>query len=180
MSFLQDAINHLRQTGIGMHGKECIYQCNICGVGEKCTAHTQTYSSLTKLWEIVLCPKLIGSELFGLKCLLGNCQSCGPAKKLPICPIEDSDSVQVKVKIFEDIQIGQTETGKKKKRKVLSHKEMSSKELLDLFRGHLSNFIKHNWVYRWQSEQFKECLRIFPDDMVVSVVNFAENYTFKE
>ena len=136
--------------------------------------------ALQSYWELVLCPKAIGSEIFDLKCLLGDCQSCGPAKKLPICPMEDSDSVQVKVKIFEDIQIGQTETSKKKKRKVLSHKEMSSRKLLDLFRGHLSKFIKHNWVYRWQAEQFKECLRIFPDDMVVLVVDFAENYTSKE
>lgn len=180
MSFLRDALNHSRQVAKGVHGKECACRCDICGADETCTAHTQTYSSLTRLWESVLCPKPIGSELFGLKCLLGNCKSCGPAKKLPICPIEDSDSVQVKVKIFEDIQTGQTETGTKKKRKVLSLKEMSSKELLDLFRGHLSKFIKHNWVYRWQSEQFKECLRIFPDDVVVSVVDFAENYTFKE
>ena len=84
------------------------------------------------------------------------------------------------VKIFKDIQVRETDSGKKKKRKVLSHKEMQPRELIDLFRDHLQKFIKHNFIYRWQAEQFKECLHVFPDDVVVSVVDFAENYTFKE
>ena len=68
-----------------------------------------------------------------------------------------------------------------KKINFLSHKEMQPKELFDLFRDHfLQNFIKHNFVYKWQAEQFKECLRVFPEDVVDSIVDFAENYTFKE
>ena len=174
MSFLQDAINHLRQTGIGMHGKECICQCNICGVGEKCTAHTQTYSSLTKLWELVLCLKPGNAEFFALTCLMGGCKSCGPSKKLSTCPMEESSTqCTIKVKIFEDIQVGETDSGKKKKRKVLSHKEMQPGELIDLFRDHLQKFIKHNFIYRWQVEQFKECLHVFLDDVAVSIVDFA-------
>ena len=57
---------------------------------------------------------------------------------------------------------------------------MQCRELLVLFRDHLKKFIKHNFVYRWQAEQFKECLLRFPEDVVISVVDFAENYTFKE
>ena len=134
MSFLQDDINHLRQTSIGMHGKECICQCNICGVGVKCTAHTQTYSSLTNLWESVLCLKPSNAEFFALKCLMGGCKSCGPSKKLSTCPMEESSTQRtIKVKIFEDIQVGETDFGKKKKRKVLSYKEMQPGELIHLF-----------------------------------------------
>ena len=181
MSFLRDALNHIRQVSYGVHGKECTCQCDICGVDVKCNAHTKNFPSLTKLWESVLCSKASGSGFFALKCLMGKCSSCGPSKKLPICPIEDSNRARmVTVKIFEDLEVGETDTGKKKKRKVLSHKEMQCGQLLVLFREHLSKFIKHNFVYRWQAEQFKECLHTFPEDVVVSVVDFAENYTFKE
>lgn len=51
MSFLRDALNHSRQVAKGVHGKECACRCDICGADEKCRAHTQTYSSLTNLWE---------------------------------------------------------------------------------------------------------------------------------
>ena len=119
MSFLKDAINHIRQVSYGVHGKECSCKCDICGQDDKCNSHTKTFSSITKLWESVLCPKASGSSFYAQKCLIGKCSSCGPSQKLPVCPIEESSSAgMVTVKIFEDIQVGCTETGKKKKRKV--------------------------------------------------------------
>ena len=60
---------------------------------------------------------------------MGGCPSCGPLKKLLICPLEESSTIHtIKVKIFEDIQVGDIDAGKKKKRKVLSHKEMQLRE----------------------------------------------------
>ena len=44
----------------------------------------------------------------------------------------------------------------------------------------MRKFIHHNFIYRWKAEQIKECILQFPEDVVVSVVDFAENYTFKE
>ena len=41
-------------------------------------------------------------------------------------------------------------------------------------------FINNNFVYRWQAEQFKICLSVFLDDTIILVINFVENYFFKE
>ena len=78
---------------------------------------------------------------------------------MPTCPREESTTeCVVTVKLFEDVEVGYTDAGKKKKRKVLSFKKINSKELLVLFRDHLKKYIQHNFVYRWQAEQFKESL----------------------
>ena len=45
------------------------------------------------------------------------------------------------VKLFEDIEVGYTDAGKKKKRKVLSFKKIISKDLQVLFRDHLKKYI---------------------------------------
>ena len=96
------------------------------------------------------------------------------------CPMEESSGCTVKVKVFEDNEVGYTDAGKKKKRKILSFKTMQCKEFLIMFKDHLKKFIQHNFIYRWQAEQMKECILRFPEDVVVSVVDFAENYTLKE
>ena len=58
---------------------------------------------------------------------------------------------------------------------------MKCKELFILFRNHLKKCIQHNFIYRWQAEQFKECILQFPKIVVLFVVHcFFENYTFKE
>ena len=51
---------------------------------------------------------------------------------------------------------------------------------MSLFVVSLGKFIKHNFIYSWQAHQFKNCISDFPNDVVVSVVDFAENYTFKQ
>ena len=53
-------------------------------------------------------------------------------------------------------------------------------KFIQLVKTKLKIFITHNYVARWQGQQFKDCLLRFPDDVVVSVVDFAENYAFKE
>lgn len=180
MSFLRDALNQIRQGSLGLHSTSCTCQCEICGATDTCNACAQTYSSTTVLWESIVCPKSENASHHKRNCLMGECSICGTGK-MPACPREESQTgCIVTVKLFEDVEVGQTDAGKKKKRKVLSFKKMNSKELLVLFRDHLKKYIQHNYVYRWQAEQFKECLQVFPETVVLSVVDFAENYTFKE
>ena len=49
-------------------------------------------------------------------------------------------------------------------------------DLLQVFKKDLQFFIKHDFVYQWQAKQFKVCIKHFPKDVVVSVVDFAKNY----
>lgn len=59
-------------------------------------------------------------------------------------------STKIVVKIFEDLEVGTAHDGTKKKRKVLSHKEMSCQDLSVMFKDHLKKYIMHSFVYRWQ------------------------------
>ena len=42
---------------------------------------------------------------------------------------------------------------------------------IHLFSDHLKSFIKHNFIFRWQAQQFKDCLLKFPSNVVLSVVD---------
>ena len=70
--------------------------------------------------------------------------------------------------------------GNNKKRKDLLRREMKWWEFLELLKTKLKLFITHNYVAQWQGQQFKNCLLWFPDDVIVLVVDFAKNYSFKE
>jgi hypothetical protein len=42
----------------------------------------------------------------------------------------------------------------------------------------LQDFITHKYVAKWQDCQFKESLHSLLEDLVLSVIDFLENYTF--
>jgi hypothetical protein len=39
--------------------------------------------------------------------------------------------------------------------------------------------MRHNFVSWWQDQQFKQRLKYFPSDTMVSVIDFVENYNFE-
>ncbi|KAH7296366.1 hypothetical protein KP509_26G021100 [Ceratopteris richardii] len=49
-----------------------------------------------------------------------------------------------------------------------------------LLKSKMKSVIIHNYVARWQAQHFKYRLQKYQDDVIVSVINFAKNYTFKE
>ena len=82
------------------------------------------------------------------------------------------------VKLFQDVET--MYEGRLRKRKDLLKIDIPPMDLVEKFRVKFQNFIKHNFVYQWQATQFKNCVTEFPSDVIVSVVDFAENYTIKE
>ena len=70
--------------------------------------------------------------------------------------------------------------GRKSSLKDIVLKKMLPRELLQVYQYHLKKYIIHNFIFRWQAQQFKDSISLFPDNVVVSVVDFAENYSFKE
>ena len=72
-----------------------------------------------------------------------------------------------------------TKSGVTKKRIKLIYKETNPLEVINDFKKHLKIFITHNFCSYWHLTQFKECISNFPNDVVLSVVDFVENYTFK-
>lgn len=178
MIFLKEAINHMRQKQ-GMHGIGCACMCAICMSEENpgmCQAFTHLFTSINKLCESVLCAKPSDCTFHMLSCLMGDCQQCGPSRMI-LCPKERIEtSFQLTVKVFEDV----SNEGATKKRKDLSIKQMDCKDFVDLLQRHMRLYIKHSFIATWQAQQFRECIKRFPNDVVVSVIDFAENYSFKE
>lgn len=51
---------------------------------------------------------------------------------------------------------------------------------LDYLKPKFKDFILHNYVAKWQAEQYKLSLDTFPPTSILSAIDFAENYTFGE
>ena len=94
ISFLRDAVNSIRQGSHGLHGLNCTYKFDICVSTDNCQANTRTSTSMTILWESVVCPKDDGSTYHKLKCLMGECSSCGPGMKFKACQWKNLVDVQ--------------------------------------------------------------------------------------
>jgi hypothetical protein len=56
---------------------------------------------------------------------------------------------------------------------------MSSTRFIDYLKPKLQYFVRHNFVSRWQDQQFRKCLKHFPADLIISVIDFAKNYNFE-
>ncbi len=52
------------------------------------------------------------------------------------------------------------------------------KLFLRFFKNMFRDFITHNYVVPWQDSQFKESLRSLGKDVILSIIDFVENYTF--
>jgi hypothetical protein len=42
----------------------------------------------------------------------------------------------------------------------------------------LQNYVKHNFVAKWQDEQCRQMMKNLPADVIISHIDFAENYSF--
>jgi hypothetical protein len=65
------------------------------------------------------------------------------------------------------------------KKLTLVHKKTNSEEFIEYFKPKLQNFVKHNFVSRWQDKQFKAFIVSFPRNTIVSSMDFAKNYSFE-
>ena len=179
MSYLKDAVNYIRHKS-SLHNNLCDCVCSICQADTllKCNAAAMTFQSISSIIETILCPRQQDAIFHPYQCVMGKCTNCG-TRLLQWCPKEvgSEDSI-IPVKMFEDVE--SLYEGQLRKRKELVRKQFSPRSLIELFETTLNKFIKHNFTYLWQASQFKLCVSQFPSDVVVSVVDFAENYTFRE
>lgn len=136
-------------------------------------------ASLRLLWEEVLCPKPKDEEWHAIDCLRGACASCG-FQKLRICPDEVSDEKNCKIrwKKFGYETIGINKKDQPIRRLKLQYKETAPFVLVAELKSKIMTFLLHNFTAKWQDSQFKYALFNLPFYIVLSVLDFAENYTF--
>lgn len=99
---------------------------------------------------------------------------------LPICPQEAewSEHHLVKWRRFA-LEQKNSKIGTIFKKLTMAHKSTPFDGFIVYMKPKLQHFVRHNFVAWWRDEQSKDCLRSFPKDIVVLVVDFAENYSFK-
>ena len=190
MDLMRVGLNTLREEKRGLHAQRgCSCACAVCSTvlddaaadGVCCDAHHSVYKRITQLWEACLCPKLEFAEWHNLSCLMGECEDCG-VETLPLCPHELSSEEEPKLrwKQFSYVQIGMDrETGKPKKRLQEVYQETSPVLFINYMKPKIAAFIKHNFIANWQDHQCKEMMRNLPEGVLVSHIDFAENYEFQ-
>ena len=154
---------------------------NVCSHSPAtCIAGSKLYAGLTELWESIVCSKGELDEWHKRECLMGECDKCGVEKLFKFCEneLQGSGSALVDWRRFS-LEETISKKGKSLKRLTLVYKKTTSDEFIDYLKPKLDFFVKHNFVARWEDKQFRECLKSFPQDSVVSIVDFAENYTFE-
>ena len=72
-----------------------------------------------------------------------------------------------------------SETGKEKKRIDEVFKETSPGEFIAYLKPKVCAFIKHNFIANWQDQQCKEMMANVPEGVLISHIDFAENYDFQ-
>ncbi len=156
-----------------MRCAQCQHDCN------SCEAFAIQYDGLTEMWHAIVCPKGEFDEWHDVKCLYGECSMCG-VDKLPLCPaeVDGSDGRVVEWRRFAMEEVI-SKKGKVMKKLNLVYKKTSSPVFLEYLKPKLQAFVTHNFVARWEDKHFKKSMKSFPEDTVVSVVDFAENYKFE-
>ena len=111
-------------------------------------------------------------------CVMGDCDNCG-ISKLAICPLESAASTTVTWKCFENEVIGHTPEGKPRKRIVEAYRETSPIVFFEYLKSKLPQFVRHNFIARWQDDHYKLSMKCLGEDMILSHIDYAENYTFE-
>jgi hypothetical protein len=182
IDMLREGLNRIRDGKKGLHvQEECQCDCEVClfrAEESNCDAHLKIYAGTTSLWQEIVCPKPENAEWHALSCVMGTCADCG-ISKLMICPLESSTSTNVSWKCFENEVIGVTRDGRARKRIVEVYKETSSEVFFEYLKSKLPQFVRHNFIARWQDDHCRRSMECMGEDVILSHIDFAENYTFE-
>ncbi|CAM6085314.1 unnamed protein product [Calypogeia fissa] len=192
MDLLKQALNKYR---VHFHPHiMCKCPCAICNPQNddsrlSCCAGKATITSVREWCEEILCPKQPGRPWYNKECIMGNCASCG-VPQLRICGAE-IDSKQENLIKWESFQyVSMDKTGKKKNKDNTEEpelvrrirqveKETTMAIFMEKVKSTMPKFVIHNFQYRWQVEEYKRCLALFPKRVIMSSIDFSKNYTFQ-
>lgn len=182
IDMLREGFNKIRDARNGIHFlNDCTCDCEVCHFqieDANCQAHLKTYAGTTLLWQDIVCLKPENAEWHALSCVMGTCIDCG-ISKLKICPEESTTSTLVTWKCFENEVIGLTQEGRPRKRIVEAYKETSSIVFFEYLKSKLPQFVRHNFIARWQDDHCKRSMQCMGEGMILSHIDYAENYTFE-
>jgi hypothetical protein len=179
---LQHGFNNMRTTSKGVHGRMCPCSYNICKseIPRECNVKRTQFLGFINMWNSIRCPLEPNFIWHNLVCLKGKCLDCG-TNMLMTCPFKEDKhlALHMQWKCYELMVHGKTRVGKDNKVLQLRYKETTTKMFLDYLRPKLKRFVLHNYVFKFQEEQYNICLNTFPPTFILSIMDFAKNYSLQ-
>jgi hypothetical protein len=133
----------------------------------------------------ILCGRENHELFYQKKCVGGKkCDHCGNLtlfhNKYSIDINDQSlSNIKVKWKRYEYIHTSISSNNSTSAKRIdLQEEEIFVIEFLKKFETKIYKYTKHSHRARWQDLQFKKSHEIFPPGTILSIVDFAENYTF--
>lgn len=74
---------------------------------------------------------------------------------------------------------GMTKKGEQRTALRLEYKETNPRAFLAFAKPKIAQFVLHQFVARWQDAAFKGCLENLQEGEIMSLIDFAENYSYK-
>ena len=146
-----------------------------------CESKHHTYKRCSQLWEQCLCPRPTGSEWHSMRCVKGECQRCG-FHLIPLCEreVDPTNESLLEWRRFEMVEAGKTKAGDPKNVLRLEYKRTTAKVFLDFAKSKIPPFLRHQHTARWQDVQYRACIEGLHSGEIMSLIDYAENYSFKE
>ena len=134
--------------------------------------------------SMILCKRNPGEMFYSKKCVDGICPECGDLAlfhrnfHVDLTQSGLSD-ITVTWKRYEYItNTASSSSTVSSKRIDLVDDEIPCSEFMEKFQNQIYKYIKHSHRSRWQASRFKQSREVFEPGTILSVVDFAENYTF--
>lgn len=155
------------------HTNDVLQECNI----------QAPHKSVREFISSVLCNRHDGCIYYKMPFLEGFCAICGGLQHLPRCVhLESTHEIGTKLVSFgkyKTITYG-VKDGKDLKRCELVKNDICVAQFMKMFQEKLVYvYIMHTHRARWLDEKFKLCKDTFPLGTIVSIIDFAENYTLQ-
>ena len=160
-----------------------LYYDTFIDFGRKFWKDSPPPSTICDFISQILCERESDEVFYKKKCVGGKkCDDCGNLTKFPNkyhIDINDQSLSDTKVKwkrykyIHTSIQGANSVT-----RIELREEEIFVIYFLRKFEAEIYKYTKHSHRARWKDLQFKKSREVFPPGTILSVIDFAENYTF--
>ena len=185
--------NNMRSTKVHVQAGEsscgcfCASVCTNLGSSDAaegrvtCQVARHKFKRSSELWEQSLCRRQEGSEWHTKACLKGDCASCG-FDLIPLCEreVDPDNKTTMTWRRFEMVSAGSTtRKGNPKTVIRLEYKVTTARDFLLYAAPKMKQFVWHQFVARWQDSQFKNSVQDLKEGEIMSLIDFAENYSFK-
>lgn len=154
-----------------LHSKKMLENCGASGLPK----------SSRDLIDQFLCHRVHGCFFYRNACLNEKCSQCGGLSKFHTCFHEeckqDLAKIVVKKKVYEMVKYTLKSGGEGSRCELVAKEISVASFILDFKTNIFYKCTRHTHKSQWLDQQFRMSKKTFPIGTIISVVDFAENYT---